>query len=146
MGIPYRDVTMHEWALAESIIATVADEVKEKGLRRVLAVEVKVGELQQIDLEIFRFLLEGVLKTYDLPLDMADITVSGEPGAFKCRACGGDWNFGESREGLEEDEGEAIHFIPEVARIYMRCPICGSPDFDITQGRGVRIECIEGET
>jgi hydrogenase nickel incorporation protein HypA/HybF len=46
---------------------------------------------------------------------------------------------------LDEDETEAIHFMPEIAHIYIRCPQCKSPDFDIIQGRGVQVGVIEGE-
>ena len=137
---------MHEWALAESIIATIAGEVEDKGLRKVLRVDVRIGELQQIDLGVFTFLLESILKTYELPVDMSRIIVSKEKSVLKCRVCNAEWGFGETEGKLGEDEGEAIHFIPEVAHIYMRCPKCGSPDFDILGGRGVRIESIEGET
>jgi len=44
-----------------------------------------------------------------------------------------------------EDESEAIHFIPEVAFVHARCPKCGSPDFEIMTGRGVSITLIKGE-
>jgi hydrogenase nickel incorporation protein HypA/HybF len=135
---------MHEWALAQSIVATIADEVEKKGLKEVLKVDVRVGELQQIDLDVFRFVLESVLKTYDLSVDMSRITISKDKSVLKCRVCDTEWSFSESREGLTDDEVEAIHFIPEVAHVYIRCPGCGSPDFDIIRGRGVWIESIEG--
>ena len=46
---------------------------------------------------------------------------------------------------LSEDESEAIRFIPEVTFVHTRCPKCGSPDFEITTGRGVSIAQIKGE-
>ncbi len=137
---------MHEWALAQSIVATIASEIEKNGLCKVSRVEVKVGELQQIDLDIFRSLIESVLSTYDLPVDMSQIVVSKDKTTFKCRICGSEWGFADTGDTLTHDEGESIHFIPEVAHIYMRCPGCGSPDFDISKGRGVWIESIEGET
>ncbi|MCR6622962.1 MAG: hydrogenase/urease maturation nickel metallochaperone HypA, partial [archaeon YNP-LCB-024-027] len=59
-----------------------------------------------------------------------------------CRKCGYKWKF--RSEGLSEDVKEAIHFIPEVAHTFMRCPKCGSPDFEVISGRGVWIESISG--
>ncbi len=137
---------MHEWALAESIIATIDQEVRNNLLKKVVKVDVKVGELQQIDLDVFRTILENVLSTYDLPLEISEICVTKDMSVLKCRACAWEWGFGEATGRLAEDQGEAIHFIPEVAHIYMRCPKCASPDFSILKGRGVWIESIEGET
>ena len=56
-----------------------------------------------------------------------------------------EWLFGEAIKGLSEEQSEAIHFIPEVAHVYIRCPECESPDFEFVKGRGVWIESIEGE-
>jgi hydrogenase nickel incorporation protein HypA/HybF len=137
---------MHEWALAESIIATVDEEVRNNRLCNVSKVDVKVGELQQIDLDIFRMVLDSALKLYDLPLKMSQISVSREKSVLKCRVCASEWGFDETAGQLAGDEGEAIHFIPEVAHIYIRCPRCGSPDFSVLKGRGVWIASIEGET
>ncbi len=39
---------------------------------------------------------------------------------------------------------ESIHFIPEVAHTYIKCPKCGSPDFEIIKGRGIWLEKIKG--
>jgi hydrogenase nickel incorporation protein HypA/HybF len=49
------------------------------------------------------------------------------------------------KKKLNEDESEAIHFLPEVAFVHTRCPKCKSPDFEITKGRGVTITSIKGE-
>ena len=45
----------------------------------------------------------------------------------------------------DDDAAEAIHFVPELAHAFMRCPDCGSPDFEVAAGRGVAISGIEGE-
>ena len=52
---------MHEWALAESVIHTVEQETEKNHLKKITKVIVNVGELQQIDMEIFRFALDTVL-------------------------------------------------------------------------------------
>ena len=135
---------MHEWALAESIIAAVAGEVEAKKLKKVLRVNVRIGELQQIEPDIFRHILENVLEIYDLPLEISDVIISEHPSTLKCRVCFTEWDFRDAPVGF--NEGEAIHFIPETVHFYVRCPVCGSPDFHILEGRGVWIESIEGET
>jgi hydrogenase nickel incorporation protein HypA/HybF len=138
---------MHEWALAEAVICTISDEIKKNRLGRISRVTVKIGELQQIDLEIFRFAVENVLTSYELTagVDKACIIIETEPSTLKCNVCENEWSFGENIKRMHDDEAEAIHFIPEIAHTYMRCPACGSPDFNINKGRGVWIESIEGE-
>ncbi|MCX5813932.1 MAG: hydrogenase nickel incorporation protein HypA [Proteobacteria bacterium] len=136
---------MHEWALAESVICTISDEINKNKLNRISRVMIKIGELQQIDIDIFRFALENVLESYELAVDKACIALETEPGTLKCNVCENEWSFEENIKRMQEDESEAIHFIPEIAHAYMRCPACGSPDFKIRKGRGVWIESIEGE-
>ncbi|MCX5806569.1 MAG: hydrogenase nickel incorporation protein HypA [Proteobacteria bacterium] len=137
---------MHEWALAESVICSISDEIKKNKLSRISRVTVKIGELQQIDIEIFRFALENVLATYETTVDQECIILEKELSTLKCNVCENEWSFGENIKKMQADEAEAIHFIPEIAHTYMRCPVCGSPDFNIKKGRGVWIESIEGET
>jgi hydrogenase nickel incorporation protein HypA/HybF len=61
---------------------------------------------------------------------------------FKCRACGNEWSF--EAQGLTEDISEAIHFVPEMAHVYIKCTECESPDFEVSQGRGVWLATIKG--
>ena len=72
------------------------------------------------------------------------IRIETEKAVLKCRVCGYQWNFSDSTKRLNEDKAELIHFIPEVAHVYLRCPKCKSPDFEITKGRGVWISSIKG--
>lgn len=136
---------MHEWALAESIIVTVIKESEKEKLSKVLKVTVKIGELQSIELDIFKFALENMVDLYKPPVDLENIHLEIDRCILKCKVCGNSWNYSDIPKKLDEDEKEAIHFVPEVAHTYMRCTQCGSPDFEILQGRGVWIDSIEGE-
>jgi hydrogenase nickel incorporation protein HypA/HybF len=128
---------MHEWALAEAVL----DSVREHSAgRRVTRVVLRFGELQQIDREIFDF----ALRELGGELGGARFEIGIEPALFACGACGASWSLDE-RAGLDAHQKEAIHFLPEAARVYLRCPKCGSPDFSVEQGRGVTIETIEAE-
>jgi hydrogenase nickel incorporation protein HypA/HybF len=62
--------------------------------------------------------------------------------ALKCRVCGTTWEYNSKK--LDNATAEAIHFVPEVAHTYVKCPKCGSPDFEITSGRGIWLEDIKG--
>jgi len=134
---------MHEWALAEAVIATVIAESKKEGLEEVTKLKIKIGELQQMDTEIFEFALNEIAKLQDASLlTNMKIEMDIERAIFKCRVCGNEWAF--SATGLGEGEYEAVHFAPEVAHVYVRCPSCKSPDFEVIQGRGVLIDYIKG--
>ncbi len=61
---------------------------------------------------------------------------------LKCRACEHRWFF--EREKLDASVAEAIHFVPEVAHTYIKCSKCGSPDFEVVEGRGVWLESVKG--
>ncbi len=128
---------MHEWALAEAVLDSVREH---SGGRRVSRVVLRFGELQQIDREIFDF----ALRELGGELGAARFEIESEPARFACNACGAAWSLDE-RSGLDEQQKEAIHFLPEAARVYLRCPGCGSPDFRVEQGRGVTIQTIETE-
>ncbi len=132
---------MHEWALAESVIETVRQEVSNRSAVSVDKVTVLFGELQNIDRELF---LEGLgqFLTPDLPVGKEAFVVETEGASFVCNKCGHEWDLQEI-ESLTEDELEAIHFLPESAHVYISCPSCGSSDFGITRGRGVSIKEIE---
>jgi hydrogenase nickel incorporation protein HypA/HybF len=130
---------MHEWALAEAIIATASEIANKEKLKKVTEINIKVGELQQIEKEILQFALSQ-LKPASFTSTKFHITKAKT--TLQCRNCGKTWLFEKNK--LEETTVEAIHFVPEVAHCYIECPKCGSPDFEITKGRGIWIENIKG--
>jgi hydrogenase nickel incorporation protein HypA/HybF len=130
---------MHEWALAEGVVTTATRFAEENGITEVTEVVVVVGELQQVEHEVLEFAFEN-LKT---PLfKNARFVLESQPARFKCRNCGNEWSF--TSEGMTEDVSEAIHFVPEMAHVYIKCSECGSPDFEVKEGRGVWLATIRG--
>ncbi|MDH5448270.1 MAG: hydrogenase nickel incorporation protein HypA [Candidatus Bathyarchaeota archaeon] len=130
---------MHEWALAEAVISTILKIAGEERLKDIAEVNIKIGELQQIDQEIFEFALSQLQSPL---LKNAKFNFETIKAELKCKVCGRQWSF--DAENLEEDVSEAIHFIPEIAHTYIKCPKCSSPDFEILVGRGVWLESIKG--
>jgi len=130
---------MHEWALAEAVI-TAAQQIAEKEkLKEVKEVNIKIGELQQVEEGILNFALSQLKPA---SFKNAAFHISKAKTTLKCRVCEHTWLFSKSK--LDEDTAEAIHFVPEVAHSYIKCPKCGSPDFEIAEGRGVWLENIKG--
>lgn len=130
---------MHEWALAEAVISTVSKIAESEGLKEVVEVKIKVGELQQIELDILEFALSQLKNA---KLKNAEFNMEIVKAELKCRVCEYKWIF--KKEKVDEETAEAIHFLPEVVHAYIKCPRCGSPDFEVLKGRGIWLESVKG--
>ncbi len=130
---------MHEWALAEAILTSAKQIAEQEKLKEVTEVTIKIGELQQVESPILRF----AIKQLKSPIfKNAKFRILKSKSTLKCRVCSTTWQF--SLKKLDKSTAEAIHFVPEVAHTFIKCPKCGSPDFEITSGRGVWLEDIKG--
>lgn len=133
---------MHEWALAESVIKSAVEHAGAQKLKKLKETGVLFGELQAIDREIFSFALEELRAQFPGAKD-CKFKITVEPAAFRCKACSHEFPL----KGLRKtkDEAEFIHFVPEMAHTFLKCPKCKSPDFEIARGRGVSINYLKGE-
>lgn len=130
---------MHEWALAEAILTTAKQIAEKEKLSKVTEVTIKVGELQRVEPPILRFALKQLKPP---SFKHAKFRILKAKSTLKCRVCGTSWQF--NLKKLDKITSEAIHFVPEVAHTYIKCPKCCSPDFEITTGRGVWLEDLKG--
>jgi len=130
---------MHEWALAESILVSVQQIAEQEHLVSVSEVTIRVGALQQVEPTILRFALNQMRQD---PLVGTKFRILKAKSTLKCRVCNITWQYNAKK--LDKVAAEAIHFVPEVAHSYIKCPKCGSPDFEIVGGRGVWLEDIKG--
>ena len=133
---------MHEWALSDSVAAAALEVKKGQNLKTVDEITVVLGQVQDIAADVFAEIFDEVKKNYG-GIENAKLLIETEPAQFTCLNCGN--VFGLEREKLDHETGEAIHFLPEMAKLYIRCAKCGSPDFKITRGRGVYIKEIKGK-
>jgi hydrogenase nickel incorporation protein HypA/HybF len=136
---------MHEWALAESILTAAIEAAEKEKLKKIILINISIGELQQIEQDLFEFSINEILKTQNKKLKNVEIKIETEKSTLRCKSCDNKWAFEDMKRKLNDDESEAIHFLPEVAFVHARCPKCGSPDFEIISGRGVKITAIKGE-
>ena len=130
---------MHEWALAEGVVSTATRIAEEQELKEITEITVRIGELQQIDREILEFALDQQRTPL---MRNAKFILESIPAKLRCRVCDEEWRF--SPDDLGEEISEAIHFVPEMAHVYLKCPRCGSPDFEVVEGRGVWLASIKG--
>jgi len=136
---------MHEWALAESILTSALGAADKEKLKTITEIKICIGELQQIEQDIFKFALDEIIKSQDDKLKNVKVSIETQKSTLKCKSCEHTWKFSDIIKKLNKDESEAIHFIPEVTFVHSRCPKCGSPDFEIMSGRGVSILSIKGK-
>ena len=135
---------MHELALADAVVKAAIRAADDENLHSLDQVVVRVGELQQIDGGLLKYALSEVVPTTDARFAETVFQIELEPVDFACRRC--KTHFG--RTALEEvgntEALEAMHLVPELAHTFIRCPRCGSPDFDLIAGRGVTLVEIGG--
>ncbi|HUT00160.1 MAG TPA: hydrogenase nickel incorporation protein HypA [Candidatus Thermoplasmatota archaeon] len=135
---------MHEWALAESIVMAAVEAAQKEKLKSITEITVHIGELQQIEKEIFLFALNEIAKQQKLTIKNNAFHLRTENSTLTCKTCDHSWKYSDMKKKFKETESESIHFIPEVVFVHSRCPNCGSPDFEITKGRGVLLSSIKG--
>ncbi len=126
---------VHEWALAEALVEYLKNHMKSINGKYVEKLVVGLGKLQSIDREIFSFALTELLKQEGVVVN--NIEFVDEDILFKCRRCGYTWRM--NLDELDEWIKESIHFVPEAVHSFIKCPRCGSRDFEVVKGRGVRI-------
>jgi hydrogenase nickel incorporation protein HypA/HybF len=131
---------MHEWALAEAVLASARQIAEQEHLTAVSEVTIRVGELQQVEPPILRFALKQLSEGN--MFNSAKFRILKAKSSLKCRVCGATWHYNPKK--LDKATAEAIHFVPEVAHTYIKCPKCGSPDFEIASGRGIWLQDIKG--
>ena len=136
---------MHEWSLAEAVVDTSVNLARQSNFKNLSKVVIRIGELQQIEEDIFRFALNEILEMKGNFAKNTKIEIIEEEVRLKCRVCGYEWEDDEIFDDLEENEKEAIHFLPETSHVYTSCPQCGSTDFEIIKGRGLYIDSISGD-
>jgi hydrogenase nickel incorporation protein HypA/HybF len=136
---------MHEMALAEAVVAAAIAAAEKNGIAKITKIEVRVGELQRIETDAFRFAIEELIPASEIRIAGAVLEVATDPARCVCRACGRAFGLSEVTEPSDHESSEAIHVLPELAHAFLRCPGCASPDFEVTGGRGVTVGAIEGD-
>ena len=79
---------MHEWALAEGVVATVLKTAVERDMQRVDKVVVRIGQLQQIEADLFAQSIAQVSPEGPSLLRDAVFAIEIEETALRCRICG----------------------------------------------------------
>ncbi len=145
---------MHEWSLAEAVINSLIRLAEEKSITAFDEVEITYGEIMELEVLVFRTAFEELSK--GTPLEGTRLILKEEKAMFKCNACGAEWDLetvekilAEEFSVIEEPLGtreSPLHFLPHLAPALLKCPSCGSRDFDLASGKGLYISRVVTRT
>lgn len=113
---------MHELAITEGIVNLAVPEAEKQGARRIITINLKLGELSDIVPSCIEHYLQYAAA--GTIAEGAKIAVTRIPIAIKCRECG---------------------WAGEIERHTFSCKACGSENVELTQGREYFVESLEVE-
>ncbi len=113
---------MHELAITEQIVRSAVPKAEAAGAKRIIAINLKIGELSDIVPSCIEHYLQYAAK--ETLAEGASIKVEPIPIRIVCRDCG------------KENE---------IKRHVFSCPECNSSNFKIIQGREYYIDSLEVE-
>jgi len=115
---------MHEFSISDEIVRDVLDAVKENKGRKVLSIQLEIGELALLNAEQVTFWIHELFK--GSVAEGAKVKVRTMKARIKCESCG-------YKGGIPSDPQSSLrHLGPPT------CPQCNSFQFNIEKGR----ECI----
>ncbi len=113
---------MHELAVVQSLLQLTLDHAAQHRARRVLALDLVIGQLSSIVDDCVQFYWDILAR--DTIAAEAQLRFHRIPARFQCRDCGATFDLDESR---------------------LTCPHCQSIHFDLIQGDEFRLESIDIE-
>lgn len=142
---------MHELGIAQNIIESAMDEAARVGAKRVVSMEIDVGELMQLDIPALQNSLAALM--VDPRVRGALVTVRNVPARFSCNRCGSEWGMDEARgqlgqvaENLRVQEPDSLelplHFLPSLFPVFLKCPECGTADTKAIEGEEIIVRRV----
>ncbi len=113
---------MHELPVTEQIVEIVLDHARKAKAKRVLKINLVIGELSSFVGESIQFYFDMLSKGSEA--ESASLAICRIPARARCQACKEEFNPG------------GVNWF---------CPICGGPIEEILDGREFYIESIEVE-
>lgn len=112
---------MHEFGIAQGILETVLAEAVKHEAKRVTAIELLVGEFNNVVEDALRFNLEALSR--GTLAEGAELAIKCEALELKCGKCG--------KRGAPQE------------KLVIRCPHCGSIAVEVTGGEALNVVSIE---
>jgi hydrogenase nickel incorporation protein HypA/HybF len=115
---------MHEFSISSEIVRTVLDTAEKNHGKKVLSIQLEIGELTLLNLEQVTFWMDELFK--GSVAEGAKIKVRTIKARIRCKACGYEGQNSSDQKDLFQ------HFVP------LSCPQCGASQIEIKRG----YECV----
>ncbi len=115
---------MHEYSISAEIVKTVLDTAEKNDGKKVVSVQLEIGELALLNVEQVKFWIDELFK--GTVAEGAKVRVKKIKAEIECTACG-------YRGGPTSDLKNAANHLT-----LLSCPTCGSFQVDLKKGR----ECL----
>ncbi len=112
---------MHELPVTEGILSTALEAAERANARRILAIDLVIGDLSSIVDDSVQFYFD--ILSRGTPAAGAVLRFRREPATATCRDCGCQY--------------------PASVPLVALCPVCGSAHVQVTGGREFYVESIE---
>jgi hydrogenase nickel incorporation protein HypA/HybF len=120
---------MHEFSISSEIVRTVLDTAEKNHGKRVLSVQLEIGELTLLNLEQVTFWTQELFK--GSLAEGAKIKVKTIKAHIRCKACGYEGRNTSDQKDLFQ------HFVP------LSCPKCGAIEIKAEKGRECTLKRIQ---
>ena len=120
---------MHEFSISSEIVRTVLDTAEKNHGKRVLSIQLEIGELALLNLEQVTFWIQELFK--GSVAEGAKVRLKTVKAQISCMACG-------YHGRPSSEEGDFIKHFTQYS-----CPECGSFQIRIEKGRGCFLRRIQ---
>jgi hydrogenase nickel incorporation protein HypA/HybF len=120
---------MHEFSISSEIVRTVLNTAKKNNGKKILSIQLEIGELALLNVEQVTFWIHELFK--GSVADGAKVKVKTIKARIQCESCG-------YRGGTSLDQQDPFqHFFP------YSCPKCGSFRIKVEKGRECTVRRIQ---
>ena len=121
---------MHEVSISHAIADLVLKESEKQEAKKILLIELEIGELSLLNPEQIEFWLK--LAFEKTPASEAELKIETVKPEIHCASCG-------YTGTLESKDDPLCHFLIPV----FQCPKCGSGEITVQRGKECRVKRIE---
>jgi hydrogenase nickel incorporation protein HypA/HybF len=120
---------MHEFSISSEIVRTVLDAAEQNGGKKVLSVQLEIGEMALLNLEQVTFWIHELFR--GSVAEGAKVKVKTIKARIRCQSCG-------YRGKVKSEAGDIFQHLT-----VCQCPKCGSFEIKVEKGRECTLRRIQ---